>query len=289
MEFNNFHKSYFRAINGAFSRVTEREFFDSQITLTDIEADIVINHFGPENIQIGGVYGDREKARKPFLLYPSLTTVNLNLVFPKSQKSELRLYLSSTKGFKPAANQIWFIFEDERKQLIIGAVDEKIWNSLGQEDPIDEIYQLEIEESLIKFPINDNALREGRIIEVEIGSRKTYKRDPKLAILRFNEARYKCENNPLHETFIAESTKLPYVEAHHFIPIKFQPLFHIPLDNFNNIIALCPNCHRAIHHGVIRHKYELISNLYYKRPEINTFALDYIAQFYNCLEFPNEE
>ena len=288
MQFNNFHKAYFNAVTGAFSRVTEREHYDSQITLTDLEADIVINYFGSENIQLGRVNLDREKSSKSFLLYPNLTPIHLNLVFPKVAKTELRLYLAASAQFKPVANNIWFIFINLNGQIVIGDLEERIWNSLGQEDIIDDYYQQEIEGSLIR-PDVDNVDRNGRIVQVEIRGRKTFRRDPKLAVLRFSEAGYKCENNPLHETFIAESTKLPYVEAHHFIPIQFQSIFDFPLDNFNNIIALCPNCHRIIHHALIHHKYEMISNLYLKRPEVSVVGLHSIAELYNCLTIPQEQ
>jgi 5-methylcytosine-specific restriction enzyme A len=46
MRFRQFHNDFFDSIDGAYSLVTQREFYDSQITLTDAEAEMVINHFG---------------------------------------------------------------------------------------------------------------------------------------------------------------------------------------------------------------------------------------------------
>ena len=105
MEFKSFHNDFFRAICGAYSRITSREYYDSQITLTDNEADIVINYFGYENINVGNVGSDKNKYLKKFLLYNAeyqeYNPIYLNLVFPKPAKPELRLYLAESRGYKP--------------------------------------------------------------------------------------------------------------------------------------------------------------------------------------------
>lgn len=288
MEFTTFHKDYFKATTGAYSRVTNRENFDSQITLTDIEAEIVIKHFGNENINLGNVRSDKIKSLKTFLLYPDFRPISLNLVFPKTPKTELRLYISSRGGFKPQANEIWFLYENENHELIIGALPENIWGNLGQEDIIDSDYQNTIEETLSISP-NISISPKGKIIKTVRNTQIIYVRDPRLAIMRFNATKYTCEIDPSHKTFISESTKLPFMEAHHFIPMKFQPHFKTPLDNFNNIVSLCPNCHRGIHHAITDYKYDLITNLYKKRLEIQTYGLDDIAQYYNCIKIHDKK
>jgi 5-methylcytosine-specific restriction enzyme A len=287
MEFREFHKVFFNSSVGSFSRVTDREFYDSQITLTDIEAQLVIDYFGFENIQVGNVGSNRAKASKIFLHYPSLEPIELNLVFPKPNKTELRLYLSSQKGFKPQGGEIWFLYKDKYGQLVIGALPEVVWNNLGQDDTTDDSYQADIEQTLSTSK-NFNVAKEGRIIINVTNGRKVYGRDPRLAVLRFEESSYSCEIDPTHKTFIAQSTKNPYVEAHHFIPMKFQELFEKPLDNFDNIISLCPNCHRGIHHAVIDYKFNLVKQLYNKRPVLHSYSLDSIAQFYNTIRVPDK-
>ncbi len=287
MEFNNFHKAFFRASEGAYSRVTERENYDSQITLTDIEFDIVVTHFGRENLNMGAVKVDPLKSAKEFLLYPNNEPIDLNLVFPKAEKNELRLYLASKKDFKPIANSIWFLYKDENQNLVIGALEEKVWNNLGQQDSIDETYQEEIETIISKV---DNIQVDpiGKIVEIEIAGRKTFFRDPRIAIRRFQESDYTCDINRSHETFIALRSQKPYVEAHHFIPMKFQTLYDFPLDNLDNIISLCPNCHRGIHHGIIEHKFEMISYLYNSKQVLRNHGFEEVAQFYNCFKVPEE-
>lgn len=283
MEFQTFHKEFFNATNGSFSIVTERENYDSQITLTDVETELIIRHFGAKSIHVGNVADSPEMARKPFLLYPSMITVFLNLVFPKPLKSELRLYISTRAGFKPPAGQIWFLYESQTNELVIGSMDEAVWASLGQIDEIDESYQAQIENTLSVTSAVDVDPK-GQIKTSLTGERRIFVRDPRIAVLRFNRANYTCEINPDHNTFLAERTRRPYMEAHHYIPMCFQHLFDYPLDNVDNVTSLCPTCHRGIHHAVTNTKLELISDLYRKRPELQgRYSLEYIAQFYNAL------
>lgn len=59
-----------------------------------------------------------------------------------------------------------------------------------------------------------------------------------------------------------------YVEAHHLIPMKYQNMFEQSLDIPENIVALCPNCHRAIHYGKLEYKNKIIEKLYNKRQKM---------------------
>ena len=285
MDFTTFHKDYFNSPAGAFSRVTERENQDSQITLTDSEADLVIHFFDKRNIVVGNVRSNPQLANKELLLYPTFDPIHLNIVFPKPNKRELRLYLSTIKGFKPSPDEIWFIYLNRVNDLVIGSLPENIWSNLGQTDNIDDEYQDKIEEALLVSP-NVNISPDGRIVTTLRNSQTIYVRDPRLAIMRFSSANYQCEIDSTHNTFTAQISNLQFMEAHHFIPMKYQPHFSNPLDNFYNIVSLCPNCHRGIHHAVIDYKYDLISQLYAKRPELHTYSLDYIAQFYNSIKVP---
>jgi 5-methylcytosine-specific restriction enzyme A len=288
MNFQEFHNDFFNSRHGAYSRVTDREFEDSQITLTDVETDIVINHFGKANINVGGVGRNRELSSKTFLLYPSLEPTSLNLVFPKPHKAELRLYLSTRAGFKPSKNNIWFLYLTGSNDIVIGSMRESEWRELGQVDDEDELYQSMISTTLSEtssIDIDPN----GRIIEREINQCISYVRDPRLAAMRFNLSGFTCEVDSSHTTFVAQRTKRQFVEAHHFIPMKYQHLFPWALDNLNNIISLCPNCHRAIHHAVPDDKYQLIDGIYQKRPALHNLTFEDIAQYYNVLKIVHRQ
>lgn len=76
-----------------------------------------------------------------------------------------------------------------------------------------------------------------------------YKRDPEMAAMAIQAASHKCEIEQTHETFTSRKTKQPFVEAHHLIPMQCQGEFEVSLDVPENIVALCPGCHRKFHHA----------------------------------------
>ena len=282
MEFQLFHEKFFNAYGGAYSIVTDREEYDSQITLTDAEAEMVINFFGRNNINIGNVASNKLKSQKTFLLYPNLNQIKLNLVFPKPHKTELRLYLSSRAGFKPKPGEIWFLYLNTAQELVIGSLPYKIWNDLDQLDIEDNDYLDEIQETIYKKGAIIKA-PPGRIIKKIIGPKITYARNPLIAVASLTTAKFSCEIDSAHKTFIAQKTNDPYVEAHHFIPMKFQSDFKFALDCIENIISLCPNCHRGIHLGIPGYKKNLIEVIYKKRGSINNFEIENLYSFYNLL------
>lgn len=78
---------------------------------------------------------------------------------------------------------------------------------------------------------------------------------------------YMCEINNEHKTFIADSTKQPYMEGHHSIPMNKQDSFNNSLDVYANIISLCPICHRLLHYGICEEKTEILKKIYYLRAD----------------------
>lgn len=283
MKFQLFHNRYFNAVDGSYSIVTSREEYDSQITLTDSEADMVINYFGVNNIQLGNVASDKVKASKTFYLYPSLLPIKLNLVFPKLNKPELRLYISKQAGFKPASGQIWFLYIDKNGRLVIGALEESLWNDLDQIDIDDEAYLEEIQDEITTTGIISQPPTP-TITKITMGARTTYKRNGVIASFALAKAEFLCEVNKNHRTFISQRTNLPYSESHHFVPMKFQDDFSFPLDCVENIISLCPTCHRGFHHGITDHKKSLITKIYETRNALNNFGIEEMFSFYNSLK-----
>jgi len=279
MQFTNLHKLFFTAEDGAYSRVTEREVYDSQITLTDREADIVIETLGRENIQRGKVGDNPGKALTSFKIVRSATAkaISLNLVFPKAEKDELRLYLRKD-SFKPEADQIWFLFV--RDEIIhLGSMDEVAWRSIGRNDEDDSVYQdLVIKASQPKILTPEYQKTAATLIQ---------KRNPVLAKERFDIAGFQCELSSECRLFTSRSSGKNYLEAHHFIPLAFQPFFRESLDRLENIVALCPFCHRAIHHADVDHTRSLIEDLMIGRAALfDQFDIERsdFYDFYNCEE-----
>ena len=73
--------------------------------------------------------------------------------------------------------------------------------------------------------------------------------DNSLAKYCKEQAQYTCEANSGHISFLSKVTGQNFVEVHHLIPLKAQLEFKNALDNIANIVSLCPNCHRLLHHA----------------------------------------
>lgn len=282
MFFTEFHKQFFKAKRGAFSIVTPRENYDSQITLTDAEADIVIGFYGVQGIHEGNVSSNPLAALRPFFLYPDFRQINLNLVYPKKTKAELRLYLSRNAGFKPDAGFIWFIYVDLVDRLCLGAMERSMWLQLGQNDEEDEAFQRDISESVTQVIAPRNDLI-GKINSVRRPSGIRFQRDPVISGSKIAFSGFQCEVDSSHKTFIGQRTAKPFMEAHHVIPIKFQNLFDEPLDRSDNIVCVCPNCHRGFHHAEPQYKEFLLSKVVPKSQFLSQMDYAMIRSFYNLI------
>ena len=113
--------------------------------------------------------------------------------------------------------------------------------------------------------------------------------DEKNSKIAIQKAYYCCEHNPNHETFISAKSHKNFMEAHHLVPVKYQQLiwskYHINVDCVENIVSLCPTCHRAFHNGTKEVKSQIIGNIYekliprYKSIHFN-ITLDEIKKLY---------
>jgi len=262
MKFGLIQERKFGTSNGTYSVVTARENYDSQITLTDYETKMVVSNFGQDNLHVGNVHSSNGMAAKSFCLYPSGETITLNIVFPKPEKTELRLYISARAGFKPDGGDVWFMFI-KNSQIWIGSMNEASWRSAASElkqDDSDEIYQSEVNDSDI---IRINQLK----------GRDTYARDRRIAIQRMELARYTCEFDNTHKLFESRFSKKPYLEVHHLVPLGLQKDYKKPLDTIHNVFCLCPTCHRAVHHAEESYARGILSKLATMRPILDDFPL----------------
>ncbi|QAB15192.1 HNH endonuclease [Hydrogenovibrio thermophilus] len=263
MRFGQAQKQKFGTKNGSYSIVTRREYVDSQITLTDYEAELVINHFGASNLHVGNVRSDRLTSSKSFKLYPDGRNINLNIVYPKPEKTELRLYISSGAGFKPEGGRVWFMFvlDDE---LWIGDMSELEWrmeSSVLKMDEFDAVYQ--------------EGLDESREIKIQnLKKRDIYARDRNIALKSMELSEFKCEFDSSHDLFLSRFSGKPYLEAHHLIPMGVQQEFATSLDIVDNVCCLCPNCHRAVHHAEKNLARDILNTLADNKDVLDRFSLD---------------
>ena len=93
----------------------------------------------------------------------------------------------------------------------------------------------------------------------------------------------KCEINCTHLTF-KDSNENVFMEGHHLIPLEYQDLFSESLDFLENIVSLCPTCHREIHHAYPKRRKEMASELFRKREEqikrVIKIELSQLTSFY---------
>lgn len=171
-------------------------------------------------------------------------------------------------------------FEDEKKYgdfltYVQGFRINLIDKNPTVEECIDEenIYDRNVESAGL---ISDEKLRKciDREPEEEYQSKSCRcKTNPGIAKTVIVKTGYKCFISPEnHLTFKSNTTKQQYMEAHHLIPISYYQLiwnrFLKHVDCEQNIVSLCPNCHRKIHYGTSEEKKEILDKIYDKRREL---------------------
>lgn len=107
----------------------------------------------------------------------------------------------------------------------------------------------------------------GRRNKVTKKGATAWSRDPKIGADAIRQAGFKCELDESHKSFPHAKGNHQYMEAHHLIPMRAQEALSNDLDTQSNIVSLCPNCHRAIHHANKEFRYSLVKKLYEKRIE----------------------
>lgn len=93
-------------------------------------------------------------------------------------------------------------------------------------------------------------------------ARSGYRRNVAVSAIAIAQAGFRCEHNRDHITFLSEANHENFVEAHHLVPMQFQTDFEVSLDVPENVVALCPTCHRLLHHGRMREKSPVIRMLH---------------------------
>lgn len=92
-----------------------------------------------------------------------------------------------------------------------------------------------------------------------------YQTDYRISKTALSKASFKCEIDNNHKTFKTKY-KQDYAEAHHLIPMKEQKNYpEINIDRTENIICLCPTCHRAMHYAENSNRKEKLQKIYSER------------------------
>jgi len=123
-------------------------------------------------------------------------------------------------------------------------------------------------------------------LKIEVGTRVQYKKEPRISKTALVRAEHECAINSEHVTFAGKDGE-PYMEAHHLIPMSAQGDFDVNIDRLENIVALCPTCHRAIHYGNKETREELVRKLYdlqqedFAQAELDISYDDLFSKYYS--------
>ncbi len=166
------------------------------------------------------------------------------------------------------------INKKKKYQLILNEEGNKLLDKLKSEEvfeAIDEYSENEYIQNADSYDdTEDLSKQNNRKPELGGGIKNNrYKTNYKLAKTVLKRCDYKCEYGKLigvdHITFTSQSN-LPYLEAHHLIPMKAQKDFeNINLDRVENIVGLCPMCHSIVHYGNFDEKEKVLKKLYDER------------------------
>lgn len=241
----------FGASEGAWSSVTDTEAnHDRAVTLAGPEKSLVVNYFGATKI-FRGLSGN-PKGIKRFYSDDG-TPLDLKLTYPKAGKGEVRLYFTNST-LTPAPNDVMYFYK-KSNLLHVGWMSDAAWKAGGSVDNDDAAYQAEIEEAIAGMS------RKARKIT-------GYVRDPKVAASVLKKATG-CALTKSHMCFVSRLTAKPFLEAHHAVPVGATPRFKGKnLDRADNIIPLCPNCHRQIHHGTFTDVRAMLKRIAGLRPKL---------------------
>ena len=104
----------------------------------------------------------------------------------------------------------------------------------------------------------------------ETGGSMAVKKNAAYAKQALVNSEFLCETDSSHKTFLTNKG-VPYMEGHHLIPctvnnaMYFWNKFEKSIDCVENIVCLCPTCHRRIHFGSKEEKESVIKILYNKQ------------------------
>ena len=224
-------------------------------------------------------YGDsvgREKAKKSAKFYQKILGAEFEI---NKDPIDLRATSSLGKGYEagnicsvyfpfdtstPAFDDDSFMKALETLKDYYQFLKEDIIDRSMNNDGTEEEFQEEIQEGKEERPAPGGLSPQGK------GGGKgsqSWKRKRNRAFTALLDADFKCEVDPSHETFPSPKTGKPFMEAHHLIPMEKQAEFEFSLDVSENIVCLCPTCHRKFHNGTKEDKKVLIHRFHNERTE----------------------
>ncbi|MGN7409158.1 HNH endonuclease [Sporosarcina sp. SAFN-010] len=265
---------------GAASPITQREATgDKSVTLDTFEKSVLQTSYPDMDFpRKGGTTDSSSSKNFKFFVhaYNDLENFNLrtvSIVYPKRTGNEIRLYFNKASEFTidtDTFNQkavedepFWYVFKKAGEEFPhIGMADSKFLEEYATQH-VDLLINEDIDDISYQAALQ-NELGKKRVLT----SSAQFKRNMQESAQALVKANFSCEVDPTHVTFLSASSGKPFVEGHHLIPLSLQDEFEHSIDIKENIVALCPNCHRLLHHGINDDKEELLFKLWTERKEL---------------------
>lgn len=155
---------------------------------------------------------------------------------------------------------------DDRIELYLKTYLEN--KTLLDNDGTEEQEAIQASSSASESEIEHALTRNLQIVDGNHG--KMIRKNSRVSKAAIIAANYICMTNLNHTSFLTKH-QVFYMEGHHLIPCTVQNSeffwnkFQRNIDCFENIVSLCPNCHRAIHYGDWDCKSKLIKVLFEKQ------------------------
>ncbi|GAA5818091.1 MAG: HNH endonuclease [Methanobrevibacter sp. CfCl-M3] len=150
------------------------------------------------------------------------------------------------------------------------------WSVLDDENgflKINEDYNNFINGFLVNMGYEDMFFSSDETYLKQKNNLRQIKRDRKVTCEVLKENDYRCFINENHRTF-PTATATNYVEGHHIIPISLKDSFEKNLDCEDNIIPLCPNCHKEIHFAINKCKNRMLIDIFERKDGLKMFGIN---------------
>lgn len=153
-------------------------------------------------------------------------------------------------------------------------VKEKYHNNMD-DFVIDELDNVRIQNARTYNPQDLTNAEDRKPETVNVKSKAKYKTDPRITKSYIHNIDYICEFNNNHITFSSKRTKRNYVEGHHLVPMKAQKDYKFNIDRSENVVSLCPVCHKQVHLGDKDERVKVLTKIYkLKLLKMNNIGLD---------------
>lgn len=161
------------------------------------------------------------------------------------------------KVLRTAVQSLWLhlrYYEGIRKVTMhklrgVASKHQALAETLESYDELQVAFDIAVQKSLA----DSTAKRQERLNKASKESNKTpvtlfvFKRNPDVVAEVLERANGNCERCKTEAPFMRRKDNSPYLEVHHV-----QHLANDGLDTVDNAMALCPNCHRELHYGLLK-------------------------------------